>query len=561
MLFRSISIALFLFVQVQQLLTQNIAGTKTTKEQQVDALFERWNTLESSGAVISIVDKNELVYLQGYGSANLEYNIPNDPRSSVFEIASVAKQFTSFCILLLEKEGLLSLDDDIRKYIPEVPDFGYRITLRHLATHTSGLRDQWNLLQLAGWRMDDVITNAHVFRLVERQQTLNFIPGDEFRYSNTGHTLLAEVVGRVSGKTFANFARENIFKPLEMNNSIFVDDHELIIENLAYSYDGDIDEGFRKSVLCISSVGATNLFTTAEDMGKWAMNFNNPKVGSKEIIAKLNEVPLLNNGDQSEYALGQYPISYKGLNGFEHSGAEAAYESYFIRFPEHGFAVSVLSNNGAFWAEGRGHQIVDIYLSDYFNNQKEEEKSAKQETPAIVEVNGTIQKKYQSRYWCDSEGLQRSIIWEDGFLWYRRNKKDQTKLLPISENQFILEGVPADVLVSFDRLENGKYEMTFSDRNEQLIFDAMQSVELTDYIGNFYSDELDTYYKLLILDGDLVAQHQRNEDIILHPISFDRFHSRTWYFKNIKFERDADGNVSHFLISNRGVTKLRFRKV
>ncbi len=553
-------IILFLFCSVQQLcFTQNIAWEKSSKEKQVDSLFSRWNLAESSGTVISIVEDGKIVYLQGYGSANLEHGISNHPQKTRFNIASISKQFTSFCILLLEREGKLTLDDDIRKYLPEIPDFGHTITLRHLATHTSGLRDQWNLLKLAGWRMDDVITNDHVFRLISRQKDLNFKPGEQFRYSNTGHTLLAEVVSRVSGMSFAEFARTKIFAPLGMNNSLFFDDHQMIVPNLADSYDGNLKGGFRKSIMCISSVGATNLYSTAEDMAKWAMNFDNPIVGDEEMIAKLNEVPMLNNGTKSNYALGQYMFNYKGILAYEHSGAEAAFESYFIRFPEHKFAVTLLANSGSFWAEGLGRKVADIYLGDFLKKESREE-GLKAPNVTTIELQPEMLKVYCGDYWCENEGLQRGIKWENESLWYIR-KNSATELKPIAPNRFIMKGVPAIVQISFERKTNGEYDMTFSDGRELLHFQSMQKIDLSPYEGRYYSEELDTYYHLKINKEVLVAHHQRIKHIELHPIRENTFHSTTWFFKNIQFERDKKDKVVAFYISNRGVSDLRFQKL
>ena len=534
-------------------------SNKSAKEVAVDDLFKRWNNPESSGCVVSVIHNGKVIYLQGYGEANLEQDIPNDPRKTKFNIASVSKQFTSFAILLLEREGKLLLDNDIRKYIPEVPDFGHEITLRHLATHTSGLRDQWNLLKLAGWRMDDVITNDHVFRLIKRQNTLNFKPGEEFRYSNTGHTLLAEVVGRVSGMTFGEFVKKRIFDPLGMNNSVFFDNHQMLVKNLADSYDGNLKDGFRKATMLISSVGATNLYSTAQDMTKWAMNFENPVVGDKEMIQKLNEVPDLNNGMKSEYALGQFPIHYKGLKVFEHSGAEAAFESYFIRFPEHNFSVTVLANSGSFWAEGLGRRVADIYLSEYLSEKADE---VIQHPIAIkaIEVDPKTLLQYVGEYWSDNAGLQRGITLLNDTLRYVRSKTSSTKLIPIEKNRFTMEGVPSDTQVVFNK-HNGGYTMSFIDSNETLNFIPMFSVKLSDYVGSYYSEELDTYYHLEIHNEKLIARHQRIDDIIMHPITANKFHSRTWFFKNIQFKRDESGEVRGFLISNRGVTNLVFKKV
>ncbi|MGB5781833.1 MAG: serine hydrolase, partial [Eudoraea sp.] len=230
-----------------QISLEKIKPRAVTLNGQVDELFTVWDNKETPGAAVAVVQNGAIVYKKGYGMSNLEYDIPIVP-STIFHIASVSKQFTAFSILLLESEGKLKLDDDIRKYIPEVPDFGKTITLRHLASHTSGLRDQWNLLAMAGWRLDDVITKEHVLKLISKQQELNFDPGEEYMYCNTGFTLLAEVVARVSGVSFATFTKERIFKPLKMNNTLFYDDHEKIVKNRAYSYHSD-NTGYKKSVL------------------------------------------------------------------------------------------------------------------------------------------------------------------------------------------------------------------------------------------------------------------------------------------------------------------------
>ncbi len=332
-----------------------------TPGDQVDELFAPWDNKDSPGAAIAVVQNGAIVYKKGYGMANLEYDIPNSP-STVFHIASVSKQFTAFSILLLEKAGKLSLDDDIRKYIPEVPDFGKTITLRHLATHTSGLRDQWNLLAMAGWRLDDVITKEHVLKLISKQKALNFNPGEEFVYCNTGFTLLAEVVARVSGQSFAEFTQANIFSPLKMKSTLFYDDHEKIVKNRAYSYHEN--NGYKKSVLSYANVGATSLFTTAEDLSLWAVNFSNPVVGDSALIRKLNTLAVLNNGKTFGGALGQFVGKYKDLNEIQHGGADAGYRSFLTRFPDEKFSVVVLSNAAEFNSGDMAHKVVDIYLKD-----------------------------------------------------------------------------------------------------------------------------------------------------------------------------------------------------
>src|SRR5258705_4506707 len=201
----------------------------------VDEIFARFGKPDSPGCALSVIKDGQIVYKRGYGMSNLEYGIPISP-SSIFHIASISKEFTAMAIVMLAQQGKLSLDDDVRKYVPEVPDFGERITIRHLIHHTSGLRDQWSLLELAGWREDDVITEGDILDLVSRQKALNFKPGEEHLYSNTGYTLLAVIVKRVSRQSLRDFADAEIFKPLSMTRTHFHDDQSMIVKDRTSAY-------------------------------------------------------------------------------------------------------------------------------------------------------------------------------------------------------------------------------------------------------------------------------------------------------------------------------------
>ena len=439
---------------------------------QVDELFTAWSGNDTPGAAVAVVQDGEIIYKKGYGIANLEYDIPISP-SSIFHIASISKQFTVFSILLLEKQGKLNLDDDIRKYIPEVPDFGKTITLKHLASHTSGLRDQWTLLQMAGWRMDDVITKEQVLKLVSKQKELNFAPGDEYLYCNTGFTLLAEVVARVSEMSFAEFTDANIFKPLKMNNTLFYDDHEKIVRNRTYSYYAD-SLGFKKSVLNYANVGATSLFTTVEDLSLWSINFSNPKVGDTAIINLMNTPVVLNNGKTFGGALGQFVGEYKGLNEIQHGGADAGYRSYLTRFPDENFAVIVFSNSAEFSSGRMAHKVVDIYLKDRFKVEPEKE-----------------------------------VI------------NDEPGSKPFDES----------------------------------------SVNLSDFTGHFYSEELSTAYEFIIEGEKLIARHSRLSDIELNPIGKDMFSGNRGFFSQIEFIRDANNAINGCKVSAGRVRNLYFQKL
>jgi CubicO group peptidase (beta-lactamase class C family) len=248
-----------------------------TLSKKVDQYLARWDSETSPGLAIAVSKGGKLFHSKGFGLANLEYAMPINS-STVFDVASISKQFTAFSILLLAEEGKLSIDDEVRKYLPELHNFEHKITLQHLLHHTSGLCQENILRLLAGWREDDITTPEMAFKLITMQNELNFVPGEKFEYSNSGYFLLAQVVSRVSWQSFAAFTKERIFTPLAMDSSAFPSDYRTVIKNKAYSYRLSAD-GFSKSILISTMIGSTGLNTTVEDLAKWANNFEQPKVG------------------------------------------------------------------------------------------------------------------------------------------------------------------------------------------------------------------------------------------------------------------------------------------
>ncbi|MFY0630783.1 MAG: serine hydrolase [Flavobacteriaceae bacterium] len=539
-----------------------IQGQATSQSEQVDKLFARWDTNKTPGLALAVVKDGKIIYKKGYGIANLEYNVPITP-STIFHIASVSKQFTAFSILLLEKQGKLSLDDDIRKYIPEVPDFGKKITLRHLATHTSGLRDQWNLLAMAGWRLDDVITKEHVLKLVSKQKDLNFTPGSEYTYCNTGFTLLAEVVSRVSEMSFAEFTKANIFDPLQMNNTLFYDDHEKIVKNRAYSYYSG-KGGFKKSVLNYANVGATSLFTTVEDLGLWSENFNNPIVGDAAIINAMNTPAVLNNGKKFGGALGQFIGKYKGLNEIQHGGADAGYRSYLTRFPDENFAVAVFSNSAEFNSGGMAHQVVDIYLKDKITSAPKKEVVTKETPKENISISESTLNSYVGHFELQP-GFIIQVRNKDGQLFAKATGQAVVSLTPLSKTEFKVSGVEAKIeftpndgksVKALKLHQNG--QVMRAPRVEQ--FDK-SAVNLPDFEGSFYSEELSTTYHFAVVDGKLIAQHSRHSDFELTPSKKDQFTSPAWFFGRIKFTRGENGKIIGCRVSSGRVRNLKFEKV
>lgn len=530
-----------------------------TTNQQVDEAFSIWDHDQSPGAAVSIRRNGKVLYEKGYGQANLEYSIPITTES-IFHVASISKQFTVFSILLLAQEGKLSLDDDIRKYIPEMPDFGKKITLRHLASHTSGLRDQWELLSLAGWKMDDVITQEQLLKTLYRQKALNFDPGEEYQYCNSGFTLLAEVVERVSGKRFAAFTQEHIFTPLGMSHTFFNDNHEKIIKNRAYSYRSDTS-GFKKSNLNFANVGATSLCTTAPDLNTWVNNYFTMKVGSKAIFDAMCTPATLNSGNKIECGLGQYINEYKGMKEIQHGGGDAGYRAYETRFPEYNFSVVVLSNVAEFNPILMSHKIVDIYLANEIA-QLAKQQTAKSEVrkPSVLPT-VEMMKAYEGDYTIEI-GREASIQLMDKDFTLQLTDGSPINLTPLSENSFLISGSTQEIEFikdnatnSYDLLieHNGKIKRA----KKRIPFDN-NAMKLSDFAGKFYSQELMSEYDIELNQPKLIRKNFRLHDDELVPVGKDLFSFEMGY---IQFIRDEQSAVIGFLIDMGRSKHIMFEKM
>lgn len=424
---------------------ERVEPVAATPAGQVDQLFAVWDRAGSPGASIGIMQDGEIVFAKGYGEAQLEYGVPITSET-VFHVASVSKQFTAFGAILLADRGLLSLDDDIRTYLPEIHDFGPTITIRHLIHHTSGLRDQWDLLSMAGWRLDDVITRNQIMRILERQRELNFDPGEEHLYCNSGYTLLAEIVSRVSGKPFPQFMREEVFEPLGMSHTHFHDDHEVVVPNRAYSYGTAPDGGFRTIVLSYANVGATSLFTTVGDALQWMENLDQGTVGGSRVLEQMHERGVLNNGDTLSYAAGLSIGTYRGLRLIGHSGGDAGFRSYIGRLPDQGLAIAIFSNLGSFDPAGMASRVADVYLEGQFPPVPEvpvEEASASVETARRLPVfnpDAVPLDDYTGRYYSSELETAYSLAVADGRLTAMHVRHDPMAFVPVGPDQFTLSG-------------------------------------------------------------------------------------------------------------------------
>ena len=409
----------------------------------IDSLFEQWDHADSPGAVLGIIQNGALIYTRGYGMADLEHDIPID-QHSVFYIGSVSKQFVTMCILLLEEQGKLDLDDEIQVHLPDFPRYDDPLTIRHFIHHTSGVRDYLTLWYLSGKDYMDYIDEDDVYALIKRQKTLNFTPGDRYLYSNSCYFMLAMIVEEASGVSIKEFARVNLFEPLGMVNSHFHDDYLHLIKNRVFSYSPN-DEGdtYNNLIMRFDLVGSGGVYTNVEDLYLWDQNFyaNTLGSGGQAIIEKMHEEGVLNNGESAGYAFALHNDTYRGLRTVSHGGSLAGYRSQLMRFPDHQFSVIVLANISNFKPTARAHEVADVLLASQFTEEAPAKLSQNQmsDSPATeAPPSYTAQElfKYAGNYYSDELNVFYDFIIRDNALILFINGKELFPLRVVKPNVF-----------------------------------------------------------------------------------------------------------------------------
>lgn len=340
----------------------NSATNAQTHESDVDRLFAKLSD-SGPGCAVGVSEAGKPVFAKAYGLADLEHGVRNAP-DTIFEAGSVAKQFTAAAVLLLAKDGKLSLEDPVRKYIPELPDYGSPLTIRHMLNHSSGLRDWGSVAGIGGWpRTTRAYTHAHVLDIASRQRATNFTPGTRYSYSNTGYNLSAILVSRVSGRSFADFSQQRIFKPLGMTRTSWRDDHRRIVKDRAIAYSDE--NGDYRTLMPFENVhGNGGLLTTVGDLLKWNQNFSAHVIGDAAFVSEQERPGRFNDGRAHGYALGLMVGSYKGVRVVQHSGSTAGYRAHLSRYPEQQLSVAVLCNVSSGNATQYANAVADIYLGD-----------------------------------------------------------------------------------------------------------------------------------------------------------------------------------------------------
>jgi len=552
------------------LLTSSLANAQSLAPdvtRQVDKVFEKWDKPDSPGCALGVYKDGKTIYKRGYGMADLNDDVPITP-ATVFHVASMSKQFTAASIALLAQQGKLSLDDDVRKYIPELPDFGQRITIRHLVHHTSGLRDQWNLLELAGWRYSlDLITDDDVMSVMTRQKDLNFKPGEKHVYCNTGYTLMGLIVKRVSGMSLREFTTKNIFEPLGMTHTHFRDDHAEIIKHDALGYEQESkDKPFRMSLTNFDTAGATSLHTTVEDLQLWDENFYHPRVGGQPFLQQMLERGKLNNGEQLDYAFGLVLGKYKGLSTVDHGGADAGYRSDLMRFPDQHFSASVLCNSAETNPTGLVHQVADILLA---KDLKAVESTTDREAPKAISATLTAEQMVAiaGLYWNrENDGFEKILV-KDGKLLIEFGSDEVHPLKVAGESRFHIGDVPwgdqLDIHFVAATTEKPRHiEQSFGIGGKPDVFEIAtphdpSAAELAEYAGAYVSEEIDPVYRIVLQDGKLSLARLKHKSEILQPTVLDVFTADTGSFR---FTRDANQHISGFILNAGRIQNFRFSK-
>ncbi len=437
----------------------------------IDALLDGWDRNDTPGVAVAVVQDGELVYTKGVGRANLEYGASITP-TTVFDIASVSKQFGAYAIALLEEDGRLDLDDDYRRRLPDMPDFGPTITLRHLLHHRSGIRDWVPAMVMSGVRMDDTILFADILRFARKQRALNFTPGSEYLYSNTGYNLLAETVARVSGQTFREFTHERIFAPLGMTRTHFHDDHCEVIPGRALSYEPRDEGAYANAANNLTALASSSLHSRVDDLARWALHLDGATRDAGGAIARMGEAGGAIGGGAT-YGFGQVTDAYRGRPILHHSGSWRGFRSHLLRFPEDRLAVVVLANVANAATGPLAREIADICLADRLDPlpTTDDAASATESEPESRDVSGGA---------------------------------------------------------------------------------------LDEYVGAYYSDELDTTYVVVADENGLRAEHPRHDGIRLAPAADrDAFTGDQWFFGEARFTREG-GEVDGFLLSVERARNLRF---
>ncbi|WP_067032198.1 serine hydrolase domain-containing protein [Allomuricauda sp. CP2A] len=514
---------------------------------QIDSLFLDWNRPNHPGGSIMVMQGDEMVFSKAYGLASMEYLVPNTTGTR-FNVASVSKQFSALGIVLLHLQGKLSVDDTIDAYIDGLPDFGNKITIRHMLHHTSGLRSLHALFALAGWRNDDVRTNADLDRIIAQQQDLNFEPGSEYMYCNTGYMFLANIIEKVTGKSFVEYMKGDVFEPLGMHDTYVEAQYDRIVPNNATSYDAT-EDGFVRAVEYWGYVGSGNIHTTTADLAKYLKNYYEPSSGWEKAFEMMQTADPLNDGNVNQYAFGVVVDDLYGMKRIGHGGSIGGYRSNISVFPEKQTCIVVLTNFSSSSPATKATDIVKI-LFDKANGPKKLK---------TVNVSKPQLQSYVGMYWDDITYQERNVEINADTL-YLGNGNSKAFFLPTDKEKFTAMYSENDSHIVF---EDGKM-IFYPESGKPMVFEKFTEQKLTpqlaeEYTSTYFSPEIETSYTIHYQNDSLYAHHIRHGKLSLHQKQNDLLEG-TYPLNFLKFKRNAEEEIEGVFISNGRVRNLWFKK-
>lgn len=525
------------------------AAAKPNDKSRVDEIFAPYDKSDSPGCAVGVIQNERFVYRKGYGMGSLELGVPLSPES-VFYMGSVSKQFTAASIVLAAEQGFLSLDDDIHKYVPELPDYGHRITLREMLHHTSGLKDVLTLIPLAGGNYGDYYSRERMIDVIARQKGLNNVPGAEYIYSNSNYFLAGVTIERATGKSLAEFAAENIFKPLGMKHTLFYEDRTLVAPGRVAAYEPGQDGKFLVDWSTnYDAVGAGGLMTSVNDMILWDDNFYANKLGKGTLLKELQTRGVLNDGKQIGYALGLEMGSYRGLPIVEHNGALFGYRTDILRFPQQKFTALTLCNVATAPVQSLARKVAEVYLAKSLQPRVSEPANMEAAAwPSAEQYAGTYLGKRDYRVY--------SFSAQEGHL-----KGWGETLARIGGDRFRDTGSGT---ITFES-SHGTTRASLEDEGE-VVFSGervekprLSEPELASYAGTYRSEELEATYKLSAHEGGLALKIGWNAPLQLTPVATDVFDGGD--FGTVVFHRNAEHEIAGLSVYAVNARDIRFGRI
>lgn len=534
---------------------------ETDPEDLADQLLSPYDMEDTPGAALAVWRDGRTLYEKAYGMANLAYDIPFEVDTRT-NIGSTSKQFTAFAVMLQAERGALALDDDIRKHVPELPEFDETITVRHLITHTSGLREVFNLLLMTGRRIDhgDYVDREEILAIVRNQPALQNPPGAEWNYNNTAFALAALIVERTSGQDFDEYMAEHVFGPLGMTSTMVRPHPEAIVPNRSQGYQASGD-GYREIRDLGAAVGAGGIYSTVQDLRTWVENFESPRVGTRAMIDEMMTSYVLTDGDSTGYGYGLAIDEQRGLKRVHHGGADIAHRSMLAYYPEIGAGITTQSNNASF-DSNVAFRLAEAFFGDEM--EPEEEEGAEGAFDAST-YDAEDFDEFVGRYALDAApAFVLTFSREGETLYTQATGQPRIEIVPTSDTTFALMGVEASVV--FHRDDDGSVEgLTLNQGGQQhatRLADGDEAWEptaddLAAFVGRYFSEEIETFFTIVLEEGELVARHRRLDEATLTPGEEDTLSGGSFTFT---FERDRNGQVIGFYLSNGRTRDVRFER-